>query len=691
MPTLPANVTENGRNLEEVEVVVLPKENESHQPIIGAGDTTLAWSPGGRYLAIEHAARNQFQVISVADIGSPEDGTSQLGRIVQATTDRFNSFSPVWGANSKDFIVDAYGSMLDTTKSDEDGATALIFLSDRDINLTGKKSPWGTRAPSPNFDGYACVHLLPLQSIEDAIAQNAANQYVKGAYGGGGASEVAMEGLIELNFLLLEIAKQEIDLTTDAEDGASFTNVTLSSLDDGNSTTTDERNSTGTDDEAKKNPFIIDTPISFGELNDESFSFARSSYRIDHIPPGRYMRIVCQLADDPSLVMLHETGLILLAVSDYPSDATEVQEAPEGHDLQAVELSSDGEYILTVQNGKLKVTPRKVKSVLAFFTDAELQSNIADTSGLHLSVFPNLEHQQLFADAWRMLRDYFYDADMHRVDWDEVFDRYLPLVERCAKREELDDVLRQMIGELSALHSFVYGGEYSFVHHGDDELDSINEIGSLGAILQRSVEKRGYVIKEISQRDPDLHMIDGIPIYSPLSDTSLKLSGQEGMQVGDVIVAVNGESALDVPDIHMLLRNTAGQSVRLDVLRIKSTSKFRELHKMKRRSLQTHAIETEEVGIEPEPLIVVPITPDEGEDLAYTSWEWTSRQRAKTLAAEADFTIGYAHIRSMSGAPAMNSFVRGFYPDFDKDALIIDVRNNRGGNIDSVSVPFLQD
>ena len=76
--------------------------------------------------------------------------------------------------------------------------------------------------------------------------------------------------------------------------------------------------------------------------------------------------------------------------------------------------------------------------------------------------------------------------------------------------------------------------------------------------------------------------------------------------------------------------------------------------------------------------------------MAYTSWEWTSRQHAKTLASEAGFTIGYAHIRSMSGAPAMNSFVRGFYPDFDKDALIIDVRNNRGGNIDSVSVPFLQ-
>ena len=96
-------------------------------------------------------------------------------------------------------------------------------------------------------------------------------------------------------------------------------------------------------------------------------------------------------------------------------------------------------YILTIQNDKLKVTSSQVKSVLAFFTDATLEKSIADTSGMHLSVWPYLEYQQMYKDAWRMLRDYFYDPDLHRVDWEEVFDRYLPLVERCAKREELDD------------------------------------------------------------------------------------------------------------------------------------------------------------------------------------------------------------------------------------------------------------
>ena len=151
---------------------------------------------------------------------------------------------------------------------------------------------------------------------------------------------------------------------------------------------------------------------------------------------------------------------------------------------------------------------------------------------------------------------------------------------------QMTSVLKQMIGELSALHSFVYGGEYSSPHHGDLALKKINDVATLGAILRRSPDKGGYVVVDVPQSDPDLHMVDGEPMYSPLSHRVLALSGQAGVSPGDVIVAVNGENVMDVPDIHMLLRNTAGQSIRLDVLRLESTSKFRELQKMKGRLMR---------------------------------------------------------------------------------------------------------
>ena len=70
-------------------------------------------------------------------------------------------------------------------------------------------------------------------------------------------------------------------------------------------------------------------------------------------------------------------------------------------------------------------------------------------------------------------------------------------------------VLKQLVGELSALHSFVYGGEYPSPYHGNDHLEAINDVATLGAILQRSTEKRGYIVVDIPERDPDFHIIDG--------------------------------------------------------------------------------------------------------------------------------------------------------------------------------------
>jgi len=684
IPTTPVK-TEDGRNLQEVNIAVLPPVNEINQPLIGADDTELVWSPGGRYLAIEHSARNQFKVISIADLGSPESGKIEIGRIVQATVDRFNSFSPVWGHATKDFVVEyATSAMNPIQPSAGSGATALIFLSDRDVKITGKTSPWGTQAPSPTFDGKTCVHILPLQSEEDALGQNVINGFIKAPYGGGGASEVTMEGVQELE-LLLELMQNQQEMILPTEEGNVTAKSTHLANDEINATiqTTGENDNTTT---ANENPFVLDTLISFGEEKDESYQFARSSYRIDHIPAGKYLEIVCQLDDDPSLLLLADLptgyGLLLFAISEWPNDGTEL--VPSEQILQDVAISSDGQFIIAVQKGVLTVTPRSSKDVVAFFSDTDQEKNVALIEGLHLSVWPNLEYQQMYRDAWRLLRDYFYDPDMHSLDWDEIFDKYLPLVERCSKREELDDVLKQLIGELSALHAFVYGGEYSFPNHGDSLLEDINEVACLGATLQRSVENRGYVVVDIPERDPDLHMIDGEPMYSPLSNQALRLSGQVGLQAGDVIVAVNGENVMDVPDIHMLLRNTAGESVRLEVLRIESSSKLSET---KRRLLQDNHTDA---GIVPEPLVVVPMEPDDSEKLAYAAWEWKTRESAKSLAAEAGFSVGYVHLQSMSGAPSIDSFARGFYPDYDKDALIIDVRNNRGGNIDSWLLDTLQ-
>lgn len=425
------------RRLGEVDVVVLPRHNENKQPIDGQDESSLAWSPGGRYLAIEHIAKNQFNVISIADLGSPEDGSITVGRIAQATPDRFNSYSPVWGRTSKDAIVDLYSSALDPDNYSKSGANALFFLSDRDIKLSsGATSPWGTRAPSPQFEKSSCVHVLPLQTSDVLIEENVVNSFVKAPYGGGGAMEVTMEGFFQLN-ALLELVESGATIVTD---DANKTNATAAR----NQTDNASGNELALESKADEHPFIIDTEISFGSEKDDKLAFARTSYRIDSIPSGKYESIVCQLLDDPSLVVLARTpkgiGLKVFATADYPSDG--VEELPleaEPFALQYAGTSTDGKHILTLFSGRLKLIPTTATGIENFLKDPELAKNIADIDGLHLNVWPALEHQQMYKDAWRMLRDYFYDSDMTSLPWDDIFDRYLPLVERAAKREELDD------------------------------------------------------------------------------------------------------------------------------------------------------------------------------------------------------------------------------------------------------------
>ena len=303
----------------------------------------------------------------------------------------------------------------------------------------------------------------------------------------------------------------------------------------------------------------------------------------------------------------------------------------------------------------------------------------------------------MYADAWRLLRDYYYDAGMTDINWKEVYERYLPLVGRAAKREELDDVLRQMASELSALHVFVYGGEYNSPLHEDVSLEMANEVSSLGATLRRSVEWAGYVVTSIPERDQDFALMDGKAIYSPLSEDTLRMSGQRGLEVGDVIIGVNGESVMNVPSIHMLLRGMAGKSVRLEVLRVKS-GPSPLLARKRKRQLDTasdvgETKDKKDKGDDeatPEPLIAVPLSPSDAAHLRYTAWEWRTRNAVKDLSQKAGFTAGYIHLRDMSGGKAADAFVRGFYPDYDKQALIVDVRANHGGNIDSWLLDVLQ-
>jgi len=112
------------------------------------------------------------------------------------------------------------------------------------------------------------------------------------------------------------------------------------------------------------------------------------------------------------------------------------------------------------------------------------------------SVIPSDEFHEAFLDAWRLHRDYFYDPHMHAVNWTSMRNKYVEVIGRVRDREELSDLLAQMVSELSALHTFVFGGD---VRRGADQVQT----ASLGAELSRDTAAGGYTVRHIYRSDPD--------------------------------------------------------------------------------------------------------------------------------------------------------------------------------------------
>ncbi len=315
----------------------------------------------------------------------------------------------------------------------------------------------------------------------------------------------------------------------------------------------------------------------------------------------------------------------LTAIAIAREKAPELTVVSEG--VSSFEMSMDGKKLLLRQGTSLYVVDARTSRI------SSLAESRVDLAGWSFPMDVREDWRQIFIDAWRLERDYFYDPGMHGNDWAAVRDKHLPLVDRVTTRDELSDLIGWVVGELSALHTSVRGGD---TRSGDDNV----RVASLGARLARAPGAGGYLIEYVYRADPDYP--DEV---SPLAEPDL------GIHEGDVIEAVNGQDALSAWDIGALFRNQT-RPVRL---RVRPAS-----------------------GGPAKEVMVTPMTGES--NLRYADWEYTRRLQVEE---EGDGQIGYLHLRAMSGGN-ITEFYRNFYPVFDRQGLIIDVRRNSGGNIDSI-------
>ncbi|GAB5518478.1 MAG: S41 family peptidase [Rhodothermales bacterium] len=337
-------------------------------------------------------------------------------------------------------------------------------------------------------------------------------------------------------------------------------------------------------------------------------------------PVGSYGSL---MANDKRLFYRSERDLMALDLKPKAKPIRIVEGAGR------IDLSGDGKHLLVSKSGKLYVIPASSGK------DAKLgEEQQAMTDGLRFAVDKRAEWNQIYHDAWRLHRDYFWDPNMHGVDWEAMRDKYGALLPRVGARQELGDLQAMLVSELSLLHSSAGGG--------DVRREDLN-VGpaSLGGVFERDADTGGFRLVHRHASDPDLP-----GQRSPLAHPDVQ------MEVGSIILAVNGQSTQDAMHIGQLLMDQAGKPVRLAVQNPDGTNRD---------------------------VLVTPMSRGQAFNLRYHEWEHTRRLQAD---AASDGTIGYVHLRAM-GRGDINQWTREFFSQTNRQGLIVDVRHNNGGNIDS--------
>jgi len=249
------------------------------------------------------------------------------------------------------------------------------------------------------------------------------------------------------------------------------------------------------------------------------------------------------------------------------------------------------------------------------------------------------EWQQIFHESWRQMRDFFYAPNMHGFNWDSLRAKYASLVDHVNHRADLTYVIGEMMASLNVGHAYVTGGDLP-------EVEQVNT-GLLGARFSK--HNTGYF-----RVDKVLHGASWEKgLRSPLRETGVEV------EKGDYILAVNGNSLADVPNIYKTLVGKAGQVVELRV-----------------------NDEPERVGSRT--VLVKPLANEHS--LYYHEWVQNNIDYVDSVT---NGKVGYLHIPDMV-QHGLNEFVEDFYPQLRKEALIIDIRGNGGGNVSPMLIERLR-
>ncbi|MGW2728281.1 S41 family peptidase [Streptomyces sp. NPDC001494] len=250
-----------------------------------------------------------------------------------------------------------------------------------------------------------------------------------------------------------------------------------------------------------------------------------------------------------------------------------------------------------------------------------------DLDRLRVPLRPGGEWRQMFRETWRLQRENFWHDGMAGTDWDAVYDRYLPLVDRVATRSELSDLIWELQGELGTSHAYERGGDYR----------------------EAARHAQGFLGVDWDPQDSKAWRVGAVLTGDPWNPAATSPCNRPGVDIrpGDAVVAVNGRP-VGPQGPGELLVGLAGHEVELSVRRGDGEP----------RRVCVRAAESE---------------------LPARYRDWVEANRRHVHGASAG-RLGYVHVPDMFAA-GYAEFVRGFTVEMDRPGLVLDVRFNTGGHI----------
>ncbi|MBD3414431.1 MAG: acetyl-CoA synthetase [Candidatus Aminicenantes bacterium] len=296
-------------------------------------------------------------------------------------------------------------------------------------------------------------------------------------------------------------------------------------------------------------------------------------------------------------------------------------------------------YAWAAKAQKILYRARNAYGIIGLIPDQKPGAGELDFKDMEVKIHPMKEWKQMFADLWRIYRDWFYVENLHGVDWEKMKKKYSQLVSYLSHRADLDYLFGELVGELNVGHAYINWGEF-------DRPERV-EGGLLGAMFEADPQAGRYIISKIY---PGENWNENT--RSPLTQQGIKINE------GDYLLSINGRKVTLKDNPYQFLENTAGKKISLKVNSEPTENGAREYW----------------------------VEPIQSElNLFYLDWVQSRREMVEKLS---DGRIGYFHVPNTS-IQGNRELFKGMYAYHHKEALIIDERYNGGGFIPDVMVDLL--